>query len=306
MVDFLYSIYLRTMKWHNPFSRIVRFLLSVIANSLLPIFYSISPLKKKHSCQDTSQIVVSLTSYPARINRTWLTIETILRQSLKPSKLVLWLSKNQFPGELKDVPKRIVQQMARGLDIQFVEGDIRSHKKYYYAFHQYPQNPIFLIDDDILFPSVILSDSYLLLEKNRDSVVANFGFWYRWNLDNQYFDIVRDDLSPDEMINVFFGSGGGTLLIPDSMASLLDPVDELMTMCPTADDIYLNGLARVANKPIIFASNNPLLTIFEKGTSLLSENGSIGSVSSRNAEQLRSFVSHCIKKYGANPFLDKE
>lgn len=291
------------MKGHNPFSRIVRFIVSVIANSLLPIYFTISPFKKKHRCQESIQIIVSLTSYPARIKKVWLTIETLLRQSLKPSKIVLWLSKNQFPEELEDVPEQLVRQMTRGLEIRFVEGDIRSHKKYYYVFHQYPQTPVFLIDDDILYPSNILSDSYQLFLKNQDSVVANFGFWYRWNVDNQYFDIVRGDLSPDEKPNAFFGSGGGTLLVPDSMATLLDPKDELMTMCPTADDIYLNGLARVANKPILFASNNPLLTIFEKGSSLLSENGSIGSVSSRNAEQLRLFVSHCIIQYGVNPFF---
>lgn len=291
------------MKWHNPFSRIVRFLVMVIANSLLPVCFFLSPSKKKHSCQDNNQIIVSLTSYPARINKVWLTIETLLRQSRKPSKIILWLSRNQFPGELKDLPKQLIRQMKRGLEIQFVEGNIRSHKKYYYVFRRYPQIPVFLIDDDILYPSNILSNSYQLFEKNRDCVVANFGFRYRWNLDNQYLDIVRDDLSPDEKTNAFFGSGGGTLLIPDSMASLLDPVGELMAMCPTADDIYLNGLARVANKPVMFASNNPLLTIIEKGATLLSENGSIGSVSSRNAAQLRSFVSHCLSKYGINPFF---
>lgn len=55
-------------------------------------------------------------------------IETILSQSIKPDKVILYLSKVQFPRLEEDLPDSLLNMKARGLDIRFVEGDIRSHK----------------------------------------------------------------------------------------------------------------------------------------------------------------------------------
>ena len=40
------------------------------------------------------KIIVSLTSIPSRIHLTHLVIESILRQTVLPDKIVLWLSKS--------------------------------------------------------------------------------------------------------------------------------------------------------------------------------------------------------------------
>ena len=51
------------------------------------------------NCNKRSQkVIVSLTSYPKRINTVWITIETLLRQSFKPDKIILWLATDQFDG----------------------------------------------------------------------------------------------------------------------------------------------------------------------------------------------------------------
>ena len=65
-------------------------------------------------------------------------IETILSQSIKPDKVILYLSKVQFPRLEDDLPDSLLHMKASGLDIRFVEGDIRSHKKYYYVMQAYP------------------------------------------------------------------------------------------------------------------------------------------------------------------------
>src|SRR5690554_2625875 len=41
--------------------------------------------------------VVSLTSYPSRIEDVWISIECLLRQTFKPDKIILWLAQSEFP-----------------------------------------------------------------------------------------------------------------------------------------------------------------------------------------------------------------
>ena len=50
------------------------------------------------------KIIVSLTTYPKRIGTIWLTIETLMRQRVKPDEIILWLAQSQFPNGLKDLP----------------------------------------------------------------------------------------------------------------------------------------------------------------------------------------------------------
>jgi len=38
-----------------------------------------------------SRIIVSLTTYPARINSVWITVSSLLQQTMKPYKVILWL-----------------------------------------------------------------------------------------------------------------------------------------------------------------------------------------------------------------------
>ena len=73
---------------------------------------------EKIGISEESSIIVSLTSFPERINTVWLTIVTLLSQTLKPKKVLLWLAKSQFEGiELPDNLKRLEKY---GLEIKSV------------------------------------------------------------------------------------------------------------------------------------------------------------------------------------------
>lgn len=92
---------------------------------------------------------VSLTSFPTRIEYVHIAINTLMRQSYKPDCIVLWLAESQFPD--KKLPENLKRLEKGGLTIRFCD-DLRSHKKYYYAFQEYPQDNIILADDDIFYP----------------------------------------------------------------------------------------------------------------------------------------------------------
>lgn len=92
---------------------------------------------------------VSLTSFPARINYVHIAIETLMRQSFKPDRIVLWLAESQFPD--RKLPDKLTALQDKGLTIRFCD-DLRSHKKYFYAFQEYADDNIILADDDIFYP----------------------------------------------------------------------------------------------------------------------------------------------------------
>lgn len=283
------------------FNSAMRFGIRLAANNILPALYSHS---RRHIIDRSLPIVVSLTSFPARINRVWIVIESMLRQTPGPERIVLWLSKDQFPNELNDLPENLVSQTDRGLEIRFVEGDIRSHKKYYYAFTEFKDKYILTIDDDLLFPSTFVNDVYVCAKRHNNSVIANFGSKFRWENQGAYLGRTNETVSPEETGgDLFFGSGGGTLFSPKRLLPFMDDIETIMTLCPTADDIYLNSLIRLAGMEVTFMGVFPLLSITNSDdVKLTSHNGNLYSPSSANSVQLRALVRHCQDIFGRNPF----
>lgn len=307
LLDILYSINCRLSSNPRIFERIkinsaIRFGIRVMANNVLPLVYT------KSSHMDLNRtpvpIVVSLTSFPARIGKIWLVVESLLRQKTPPERIVLWLSRDQFPDEYGNLPKKLLDRRDRGLDIRFVDGDFRSHKKYYYAFREYPEKFVLTIDDDLLFPSTFIKDVYQCALEFPNSVIANFGSKFKWDSTHCSFESTGIKIRPKETgTNLFFGSGGGTLFQPKRLLPYLDEIETIYGMCPTADDIYLNYLIRLAGMEVTFKEVSPLLSIVNKNdVKLTDHNGHLYSSTSRNAVQLRHLVEYSLEKNGINPF----
>ena len=54
------------------------------------------------------KLIVSLTSFPARINTVHQVIESLLNQTKKADKIILWLAPEQFPNGEKDLPEKLL------------------------------------------------------------------------------------------------------------------------------------------------------------------------------------------------------
>lgn len=109
------------------------------------------------------QIIISLTSYPARINNLIHTIESLFRQKRQADEIVLWLSILEFPNKYNDLPKDLLCLIGKnGFHIEWVTENIKSHKKYYYAL-QNSRNIVITVDDDMYYSDTMVStlmDSY--------------------------------------------------------------------------------------------------------------------------------------------------
>ena len=255
MIDFFNECYNRVIKKNKILNRlrlqsIVQISIRLMANILLPVYlkstshlkeYSISTAKKKKK----GNIVVSLTSFPTRIARLWLVIESILRQTKKPDRIILYLSKLQFQND-KSIPSSLIRLKKRGLEIMMVDSDLRSHKKYFYTFSKYPDDYIITIDDDIIYRKNMIQD-LISGSQNSGSIVAQYCKKIKWEGDSlmpyQSWVNIVEETEPTS--NIFFGSGGGVMFPPGSLHPDTINQDLFMTLCPTADDIWLNAMCHL-------------------------------------------------------------
>ena len=260
----------------TPLRRIVRYW----ANKHIPVYLS----KTVEEGKVYKEVIVSFTSFPARINNVWQVVECMKRQTLRPTKIILWLSKEQF-GDRNEIPESLRIREGKDFIIRFVEKDIRSYKKFYYVANEFPNDLIFLIDDDIYYPIDVLEKSYKKYLENPKSVVCNYGYHMK-SRDNGMlaeYNTWKDNYEYSEEIDLFFGSGGGTLFRPSDMYKDLTNISLAQELAPMADDIWLNAMARLGGCSIIMLAHGLLLPIKNDNNVTLS---SANKGENKNDEQL--------------------
>lgn len=225
-----------------------RYFIRKITNGLLPIIYKIENilnLKKIESSEKIKEgLIVSLTSFPARIQNVHLVIESILRQTVLPERVILWLSKKQFKS-LDEVPKKLLLLTGRGLEIKLCDGeDLRSYKKFYYTVKKYPYADIIIIDDDVFYPSDLIENLLQYQQRYPNTVVFNRGYqvsiknkkvqnYNSWKLlDKQTGP--ANDIMPTGMGAVLYPNG----ILPEEALRK----DIFMSFCKYADDIWLYSM----------------------------------------------------------------
>ena len=103
------------------------------------------------------KVVVTMTSWPARIKRCADTIASVLHQSFQPDKIYLNLSTAEFPNREEDLPAPLVSlfdEHRRGCVFNWVDGpNTRTFKKVFPILGRLSGDDIIIdVDDDILWP----------------------------------------------------------------------------------------------------------------------------------------------------------
>lgn len=180
----------------------------------------------------------------------------MLNQTLLPREIILWLSKEQFPSA-EDVPMSLRKLEGEIFKIRFVDGDIRSHKKYYYVAKDFPNDYVFLIDDDTYYASTLLHRTWEEHLKHPEAVICNYGYRMSYKTDGHIdnYNSWAECYEYSAEKNLFFGSGGGTLFRPIDLYKDLTNLDKAIELTPTADDIWLNAMTRLAGRNIVIMPN---------------------------------------------------
>ena len=86
-----------------------------------------------------NELIVSFTTIPSRLN--------YLPRMIKS---IMYVYKDEFEGiNLESI---LELEIKNGLEIVYVDENLRSHKKYFYAMKDNPNSIVVLVDDDIIYP----------------------------------------------------------------------------------------------------------------------------------------------------------
>jgi len=190
------------------------------------------------------EVIITLTSHRLRFKTLHLTLECLLRQNIKPDRVVLWLDERDMPY----IPNVIQNMTSRGLDIRMSPTNIFSFNKIIPALRAFPEAILVTVDDDIYYQENLLQ---LLLENWSGSykeVVCNLAFeitqdeagnklpFKSWTYIREP-QVSRADIMP-------FGVGG-VLYPPGALSPNVLNEDAFTKLCPRADDVWLYWMGRL-------------------------------------------------------------
>lgn len=196
----------------------------------------------------SADVVVSMTSYAARLRTVDVALESIARGTVKPRRLLLWLDD---PGLMAARPPAIRRLQQRGVEV-LLSPNFGPHTKYYpyVATNGASSRPLVTADDDVIYPANWLRS---LVEANRehpDTINAHWVSTISINAGSitQYEGWERRKDTDAGLHNFALGVSG-VIYPPLMLRQLRSRGDLFMDVCPGADDIWLHWVALRAGIP---------------------------------------------------------
>lgn len=184
-------------------------------------------------------VVLSLTSWHARIDILPLTLLTLVEQSARPAAIEVWMTEE----DLRLIPARVHKTFS-SLGVSFRPSeDYRSHKKWLNALQERSDHFIVTADDDIIYPRHWLR--WLMNDHRSTKRVSVAHRCHRIVFDASggvapYAEWKKDVPAYGEVSPSLFATGcGGQVLHQDWLPpEALEP-DRILAICPNSDDIWL-------------------------------------------------------------------
>lgn len=222
----------------------LRKIFKLLINMLYPIYYrAYRNTESGVNRNSTNNVIITLTSFPARINHVWVCIESLLRQKSKPNRIILWLADSQFNG-IESLPRNLLNLRDRGLEIKFCE-DLRSHKKYYYTMLNNPNSNVIIVDDDMYYPDDLVTNLLSTAEKFPNTICCNRGHFMQFNnsviLPYDKWLRKRDDNSPS--LDLCPTGCGGVFYPAHSLDYEVFNKEAIKNLCLNADDLWLKVMS---------------------------------------------------------------
>jgi len=189
-----------------------------------------------------AEIVVSLTTFGRRLYEVYLAIESIMQQTLKPNRIVLWLS-----DDLKNdnIPLVLQNQQKRGLEIKYCK-DIRAYTKLIPALKAFPSAAIITIDDDQLYHFDLIENLVNAYKRNPKLIhcaaICHLKILGNNKIRKHKKRYGKDDLSDISPLNFPLGVGG-VLYPPNCFSEEVFNEAVFMDICKYADDVWFKAMS---------------------------------------------------------------
>ena len=204
------------------------------------IGFSVLPGIRRDDSKD-GEYIVSLTSWEPRFDVLPVALKSILLQIRRPDRVILYLGSDVDPEK---VPPEVRRFEEKGVEIRFVEENLRAHKKYYYAMEEFPDSTIITVDDDVIYSPFTISSLIRTSRKYRDCVCARKTRRMTFlNGKLMPYNDWRSDETDDVPCYDLMGTGvGGILYPPHCLHGDLFDKKALQEVAFSNDDLWLKGM----------------------------------------------------------------
>ena len=208
-----------------------------------------------HSTNRENKIIVSLTSYQERFKNLPIALYSLLNQSIKPDKLILWLNKEY--DDMTTLPYNITKLINNGLEIRFVK-DIKSYTKVIHALKEFSDSIVVTADDDIYYRKDWLKNLYMSYVANPEDIHVHRA--HRVLLEDDkilpYENWKKHVNEESARFDNFLTGVGGVLYPPKCFINEVFREDIFLKNAPTADDLWLWVMALLSNRKIRVVQNH--------------------------------------------------
>lgn len=192
-------------------------------------------------CNRKIPIIVSLTSTKKNLT---VSLYSLLNQSLKPDKIILWLS-DEFKS-LNDLPYEITRFIKNGLEIRFVK-DLGGYTKTFYPLKEFEDSIVVTAEEGIYYPKNWLRKLYYSYVANPSDIHVHCA---RRGIDTS--QVNEENARYDN----FPVGAGGILFPPKCFTKEALRQDIFLENAPCADDVWFWIMALLHNRKIRVVKNH--------------------------------------------------
>lgn len=184
-------------------------------------------------------VIISLTSFPERLPKLHNCIHSLLNQSVRAEKIILYLTHEECNED--SIPSHLRRLQSKGLEIRFVDKNARSLNKICHALTDFPDKTIITCDDDKLYPLNMLERLISTAKAYPHCIVCNRSRRIVFDADGK--PIPYKEWPACELVgpsSEILPMGVGGILYPAGSLhpNVLD-IDLYMRLSATSDDLWL-------------------------------------------------------------------
>ena len=202
-------------------------------------------------------MIISLTSFPARLPQIGKCLQSLIDQLELGDRLVLWLGNEKFPNRMADVPTNIrtLSTDAGGpVEIRFTH-DMKSFTKLLPALKTFPDDCIITVDDDTIYKPGTIRLLKAAHQQNKSAIFAHgVSDVYRcgktWKRTTGAFGFRRSPVHLRMPLGV-----GGVLYPPHCLHQQVANESLFQRLTPSNDDIWFWYCAVKQGTPVLRVPN---------------------------------------------------
>lgn len=206
----------------------------------------------------TPKLIVSLTSFPQRMYDIHYCLYSLLKQTLKPDMIILWLAEEQFPDKENDIPQEVLNLQKFGLTIKWCK-NLYSYKKLIPTLEEFPNDIIITTDDDIFYEKDCIEKLYKSYIETPDTISCHRCHRIKTGKNGEILSYKKwtKKISGESVsFKNFFTGAGAVLYPPHSLYKDITNIELFTKLAPHADDIWFWAMAVLNNTQIKVVKNN--------------------------------------------------